>query len=184
MHVAAAGELLLGGNPERAGHPQVPPLPHQLRQHRGRRRPQRRYPRSRAGRRLGGQRPAPPHLAGELAEIAAHRGVGLQLLPLQLGGELRLLRLAGGAQRRFCHREGLAGAGLDQQQFFFHTHGAHRHCPGMPASRRPNRSRLRTASAVRRGPALAAARSRASWCARRRGSDAPAPAPRRYPACG
>ena len=84
MDVAAAGELLVGGGPERPGHLQVPAVADQLRDDRGRRGRQRRYPRSGPGRHLRGQRPAPAQLLAEFPETEARPGVRLQLLALKL----------------------------------------------------------------------------------------------------
>ena len=144
VDMAAARELLMGGQPERAGHGQVPALAHQLRHDRHRRGRQRRYLRSGPGRHRPGQRPAPAQLPAELAEIAGRPGVGFQLLQLQLEvkrlrrliirGRMRpavavaaRVRLPDAPQRRLGYRPGPSGPGLDQQQLFFHTHTANRH---------------------------------------------------------
>ena len=82
MDMTTAGELLVGGKPERAGHFQVTAMAYQLRHYRDRRGTERDHPRSGPRRGLSGQRAASAQLTTEGGELMARPGVGFQLLLL------------------------------------------------------------------------------------------------------
>lgn len=148
MDMTTASELLIHGEPERAGHLLVADMAGQLGGNRNRRGGQRRDPGSRLCGGAGGLRPAPAHLPAKVIEPLARLGIGFHLLQLQL--EIQRLptavaRPAGAVlsarastslrrrrQHRASHRPRLPGLGLDQQKLFFDTHRANGHGLALP----------------------------------------------------
>ncbi len=74
--------------------------------------------------RLRRRPPADPQLVLQLAEVAGGSGVDLDLLLLQLSGQLHPL-VVGDAEQRLRHGHRHQRAGIDQQQLLLHTQAAH-----------------------------------------------------------
>lgn len=150
VHVAAAAEVLGGGEAEAVEHPLEPSTADQVggRLHRG-------GPRGdQPGSGLpGGGRGQPTPGADvllELTQVRPGRGVGLHLLPLELTlhtaarrvalavGQAGLLPLLGrgcAPQDPFGHGQGPATLGVDDEQLFLDSHGAS-HGPRAPCGNR------------------------------------------------
>ena len=135
MHVAAAGELLLGGEPERVGHPQVPPFRTSCGStgtgdvaSAATRAPARPAASAASDRHRRTSRASSPRSRHRLVLVSSCCRCSSN------SSSVSSVSSECGVQRAVPSRppQGAAGTGLDQQQFLFYAHGAHRHCPGMP----------------------------------------------------
>jgi hypothetical protein len=135
VDVTAAGELLVRGQAEVLGHALVPAGADRPGVDRDRRGAQGRHLDSGPAGRGGSRRPASAHVTVQVIQRLTRPRIGLQLLLLEFGFQVRSGGLARDLQHGPGHRPGPSRPRFDEQELLFHAHAARTHHPNLPPDR-------------------------------------------------